>query len=84
MEDLPLGRISALVSEFAVKDLPMGRTHDDDDDDDKRLLDSYLKIALIKIIKKSNKKDKNVGKLLFKIKNDWEKKISEGFNERNV
>ena len=33
MEDLPLGRIAALVPEFAVKDLPLGRTHDDDDDD---------------------------------------------------
>ena len=33
MEDLPLGRIAALVLEFAVKDLPLGRTHDDDDDD---------------------------------------------------
>ena len=31
MEDLPLGRIAALVLEFAVKDLPLGRTHDDDD-----------------------------------------------------
>ena len=26
MEDLPLGRIAAFVSEFAVKDLPFGRT----------------------------------------------------------
>ena len=26
MEDLPLGRIVALVREFAVKDLPLGRT----------------------------------------------------------
>ena len=26
MEDLPLGRIVALVPEFAVKDLPLGRT----------------------------------------------------------
>ena len=26
MEDLPLGRIGALVPEFAVKDLPLGRT----------------------------------------------------------
>ena len=26
MEDLPLGIIAALVSEFAVKDLPFGRT----------------------------------------------------------
>ena len=26
MEDLPLGRIAALVLEFAVKDLPLGRT----------------------------------------------------------
>ena len=26
MEDLPLDRIAALVSEFAVKDLPLGRT----------------------------------------------------------
>ena len=42
MEYLPLGRIAALVPEFAVKDLPLGRTlinnnnddHDDDDDDD--------------------------------------------------
>ena len=30
MEDLPLGRTAALVPEFAVKDLPLGRTHDDD------------------------------------------------------
>ena len=29
MEDLPLGRIAALVPEFAVKDLPLDRTHDD-------------------------------------------------------
>ena len=26
MEDLPLGKIAALVSEFAVEDLPLGRT----------------------------------------------------------
>ena len=26
MEDLPLGRIAAYVHEFAVKDLPLGRT----------------------------------------------------------
>ena len=26
MEDLPLGRIEALVPEFAVRDLPLGRT----------------------------------------------------------
>ena len=26
MEDLPLGRIAALVPEFVVKDLPLGRT----------------------------------------------------------
>ena len=26
MEDLPLGRIAALVPEFAAKDLPLGRT----------------------------------------------------------
>ena len=26
MEDLPLGRIAAFVPEFAVKDLPSGRT----------------------------------------------------------
>ena len=26
MEDLPLGRIAVLVPEFAVKDLPSGRT----------------------------------------------------------
>ena len=26
MEDLPLGRIAALVTKFAVKDLPFGRT----------------------------------------------------------
>ena len=26
MEDLPLGRIAALVSEFAMKDLPLGST----------------------------------------------------------
>ena len=38
MEDLTLGRIAALVPEFAVKDLPLGRTHDDDDDDDDHIL----------------------------------------------
>ena len=26
MEDLPFGRIAAMVPEFAVKDLPLGRT----------------------------------------------------------
>ena len=26
MEDLPLGKIAVLVPEFAVKDLPLGRT----------------------------------------------------------
>ena len=26
MEDLPLGRIAALVPEFAARDLPLGRT----------------------------------------------------------
>ena len=26
MEDLPLGRIAALVPEFAAKELPLGRT----------------------------------------------------------
>ena len=26
MEDLPLGRIAGLMPEFAVKDLPLGRT----------------------------------------------------------
>ena len=26
MEDLPLGRTAALVPEFAVKDLPLGKT----------------------------------------------------------
>ena len=26
MEDLPLGRIAALMPEFTVKDLPLGRT----------------------------------------------------------
>ena len=31
MEELPLDRIAALVPEFAAKDLPLGRTHDDDD-----------------------------------------------------
>ena len=28
MEDLPVGRTAALVPEFAVTDLPLGRTHD--------------------------------------------------------
>ena len=32
MEDLSLGTIAALVPECAVKDLPLGRTHDDDDE----------------------------------------------------
>ena len=31
MEDLPFGRIAALVPEFAVKDLPFGENTDDDD-----------------------------------------------------
>ena len=31
MEDLPFGRTAAFVPEFAVKDLPLGRTHNDDD-----------------------------------------------------
>ena len=30
MEDLPLGRIAALVPEFAEKDLPLGQNTDDD------------------------------------------------------
>ena len=30
MKDLPLGTIVGLVPEFAVKDLPLGRTHDDE------------------------------------------------------
>ena len=34
MEDLSLGRIAALVPEFAMKDLPLRRKHDDDDNDD--------------------------------------------------
>ena len=34
MEHLALGRIAALVPEFAVKDLPLGQNTDDDDDDD--------------------------------------------------
>ena len=29
MEDLPLGRIAALVPEFAVMDLPLGQNTDD-------------------------------------------------------
>ena len=32
MEDLPLGRIAALVPAFAVWDLPLQNTDDDDDD----------------------------------------------------
>ena len=32
VEDMLLGRIAALVPEFAVKNLPLDRTHDDDDD----------------------------------------------------
>ena len=31
MEDLPFARIADLMPEFAVKDLHLGRTHDDDD-----------------------------------------------------
>ena len=34
MEDLPLGRVAALVREFAEKDLPLGRTLMMNDDDD--------------------------------------------------
>ena len=30
MEDLPLDRTATLVPAFAVKDLPLGTTHDDD------------------------------------------------------
>ena len=33
MEDLPLGRIAALVPAFAVKDMSLGQNTDDDDDD---------------------------------------------------
>ena len=44
MEDLPLGRIADLVPEFAVKDLSLGRTHDDDDDDDRPLRNSKFYI----------------------------------------
>ena len=32
MEDLPLDGIAVLVPEFVVKDLPLGRTHDDNDE----------------------------------------------------
>ena len=35
MEDLPSSRTAALIPEFAVKDLLLGRLLDDDDDDDK-------------------------------------------------
>ena len=31
MEGLPLGRTAALMPEFAVKDLPLCRTHNNDD-----------------------------------------------------
>ena len=48
MEDLPLGRIAALVPEFPVKDLPLGRTHDYDDDEQ-----SY-KLKSLKLLKKNN------------------------------
>ena len=33
MENLPLGRIAALVPGFVVKDLPLDRIHNDDDRD---------------------------------------------------
>ena len=47
MEDLPLGRIAALVPEFAVKDLPLGKIHgnDDDDYDEGRNIDFFDKIT---------------------------------------
>ena len=32
MEDLPFGRIAALVPDFAVKNLPFGQNTDDDDE----------------------------------------------------
>ena len=35
----PLGRTAALVPEFAVKDLPLGRTSNDEDDDDSIIID---------------------------------------------
>ena len=53
MEDLPLGRIAALVPEFAAKDLPLGRTHDDDDDDEYNIHISLHKNTL-KIIYEAN------------------------------
>ena len=33
MEDLPSGRIAALLPKFAVKDLPLGQNTDDHADD---------------------------------------------------
>ena len=46
VEDLPLGRTAAFVTEFAVKYLSFGRTLDDDeDDDDVDLHNNTLKYA---------------------------------------
>ena len=44
MEALPFGRFAALVPEFEVKDLPLGRTHDDDDDDSLFMLEFTLRL----------------------------------------
>ena len=38
MEDLPLGRVAALVPDFSVKDLPLGRTLMIDDDMGRRVI----------------------------------------------
>ena len=43
---------AALVPEFAVKDLPLGRTHDDDDDDDEILTHVHKGDVTISYIKR--------------------------------
>ena len=53
MEDLPLGRIAALVPEFAVKDLSLGQNTDDDDDRYKNNDKIFLYKNLLYILKLS-------------------------------
>ena len=54
MEDLPLGRIAALVPEFAVNDLPLGRTmmmmHNNNNNNNKDNIGNYIKIMVIMVM----------------------------------
>ena len=56
MEDLPLGRIAALVPEFAVKDLPLGR----------KLMMMMMTMMMINIVygKIITREGKNAGRIV--------------------